>query len=282
MTMYGNESLTADEDCPIGPILATPSKVAERQKQQRTLEYLLKMNRHKRSDKVLPEDLFDTETNHVSISNSENDVISSKVLNTLCQEHDKSGDWKDNEAWKVQGHVQPKVPSCKISTADWKCRNLYSMSNSHRYSGWNTGYADVTESLQEELAKDREQNLLFNIRDYLAGYQETHGTPRTEYSFAALISVMGQTTGRALLALFYIIVNIAPVAEVFLYILRFVLDKVINIIYTPDKQQILVKYLVLGLQLLTIYICLMFIFGFIITPIIYMVIEILTKIMLLS
>lgn len=56
--------------------------------------------------------------------------------------------------------------------------------------------------------------MLFNIRDYLAGYQETHGTPRSEYSFASLISLMGQSTGRALLALFYIIVNIAPVAEV--------------------------------------------------------------------
>lgn len=74
-------------------------------------------------------------------------------------------------------------------------------------------YNDL-ESLQEELAKGKEQNLLLNIRDYLAGYQETHGTPKTEYSFAALISVMGQTTGRALLALFYIIVNIAPVTEV--------------------------------------------------------------------
>ncbi|XP_048512505.1 uncharacterized protein LOC125501303 [Athalia rosae] len=284
--MYENEPLSVDEECHAVPISTSSSRVADLQKQRRTLEYLLKMSQHKRSEKVLPDELLVSETIRASVSNSDNDFMSTKVLNTLCQEHDKSGDWKDTvDVWNTQAtvnHVPEILPYNKTNTSEWKCRNLYSMSNSNRYNGWNTGYTDITESLREELAKSREKNVLFNVRDYLAGYQESHGTPKTEYSFAALISVMGQTTGRALIALFYIIVNIAPVAEVFLYILRFVLDKVINIMNTSDKQQIFVKYLVLGLQILAIYICLAFIFGFIIAPIIYMVIEILSKIMLFS
>lgn len=49
--MYGNESPQVDQEFQV-PVSATPSRVAERQKQQRTLEYLLQMDKHKKSDKV--------------------------------------------------------------------------------------------------------------------------------------------------------------------------------------------------------------------------------------
>lgn len=64
---------------------------------------------------------------------------------------------------------------------------------------------------QEGRAK---QSILSNCREYLATYQESCGTPRTEYSFAALIVVMAQATARSLLALIYVIVNVAPVIQV--------------------------------------------------------------------
>lgn len=68
--------------------------------------------------------------------------------------------------------------------------------------------------------------------------------------------------------------------QIFLYILRFVLDKMISIRNTSNYQQAVVQYAILGIQLLCIYVCLLFIFGFIVLPILKMVIAILAKIML--
>lgn len=58
------------------------------------------------------------------------------------------------------------------------------------------------------------KTLLFNIREYLANYQESNGIPRTEYPFTDLVKVMGQATGRSLIALLYVIINTAPIVEV--------------------------------------------------------------------
>lgn len=60
----------------------------------------------------------------------------------------------------------------------------------------------------------RPKAFLFNIREQLASYQESNGIPRTEYPFTDLVRVMGQATGRSLVALLYVVINIAPIAEV--------------------------------------------------------------------
>lgn len=65
-----------------------------------------------------------------------------------------------------------------------------------------------------------EQSILFSCREYLATYQESCGTPRSEYSFAALIIVMAQATIRSLLALIYMIVNIGPIVQVIIVCLE--------------------------------------------------------------
>lgn len=69
---------------------------------------------------------------------------------------------------------------------------------------------------------DTKPNFLYNLREYLVNYQESCGVPRTEYSFSALIGTMGQATGRSLLALLYVMLNIIPVAEVSLNNNRFI------------------------------------------------------------
>lgn len=157
----------------------------------------------------------------------------------------------------------------------------------------------------QDSQKDRaKESILFNCREYLAIDQEYCGTPRTEYSFAALIVVMAQATIRSLLALIYVIVNLAPIIQVksifnslswqskvkkmnmyllkhkfqmFSFILRFVLDKIIDIRKTKNIQQVTVKLTIFVVQLLSVYVYLIFIFGFIVLPIIQMTIAIATK-----
>lgn len=66
----------------------------------------------------------------------------------------------------------------------------------------------------------------------------------------------------------------------FLYILRFVLDKVISIRSSKDVQQTAIRCFVFTTELFSVYVCLIFIFGFIVLPIVQMVIGIIGKIML--
>lgn len=63
----------------------------------------------------------------------------------------------------------------------------------------------------------------------------------------------------------------------FSFVLRFVLDKIINIRRTENVQQVTVKFMIFVVQLLSVYIYLTFIFGFIVLPIIQMAITVATK-----
>nr|XP_033330967.1 uncharacterized protein LOC117222994 [Megalopta genalis]XP_033330982.1 uncharacterized protein LOC117223008 [Megalopta genalis]XP_033339902.1 uncharacterized protein LOC117228312 [Megalopta genalis] len=121
---------------------------------------------------------------------------------------------------------------------------------------------------------------LQRIRDCLAAYQESNGVPNTEYSFATLIKALGQATSQSLLALLYVILNIIPVAQVFLFVLRFILDKMISIRDSKDFRQMMIRSFVFLTELFSVYICLFFIFGFIILPIVQVVIGIIVEIML--
>lgn len=63
----------------------------------------------------------------------------------------------------------------------------------------------------------------------------------------------------------------------FSFILRFVLNKIIDIRRTKNIQQVMIKFAILAMQLLSVYICLIFILGFIVLPIIQMAIDIVAK-----
>lgn len=78
-----------------------------------------------------------------------------------------------------------------------------------------SGPTDITENRSDVDPSQGEKSILITVREYLANYQELYGVPRTEYSFMVLIKVMGQATGRSLLALLYVILNITPMAQVY-------------------------------------------------------------------
>ncbi|XP_076627719.1 uncharacterized protein LOC143344951 [Colletes latitarsis] len=210
--------------------------------------------------------------------------------NTL---NEKSSDRKYDE--ESIDHSLPGIIH-EATSSDWKWRNPYSISDLHRSNRWkhNTFVSgnDVStnplrdacnkiENRYEDSGKsDAKLNYFHNFREYLINYQESCGVPRTEYSFSALIKIMGQATGRSLLALLYVMLNIIPVVEVLLYILRFILDKVDSIRKSRDFRQAMIRCFVFTMELFSVYICLTFIFGFIVLPILQMVIGISAKIML--
>jgi len=68
----------------------------------------------------------------------------------------------------------------------------------------------------------------------------------------------------------------------FSFILRFILDKIIDIRKTNNFQQVMVKLTIFVVQLLSVYVCLIFILGFIVLPIVQITIGIATKFVMRS
>ncbi|KYN18189.1 hypothetical protein ALC57_09534 [Trachymyrmex cornetzi] len=166
----------------------------------------------------------------------------------------------------------------QLEYVSWKYKNPYSISITNHMNYRKSGHTLENVFKEDEPQEGRaKQSILSNCREYLATYQESCGTPRTEYSFAALIVVMAQATARSLLGLIYMIINIVPVIQMFSFILRFVLDKIIDIRRTKNIQQIVVKLTIFIIQLLSVYVCLIFILDFIVLPIVHMAIGIATK-----
>ncbi|KYN35250.1 hypothetical protein ALC56_10425 [Trachymyrmex septentrionalis] len=102
----------------------------------------------------------------------------------------------------------------QLEYVSWKYKNPYSISIT------NMNYGKSSHTLKKVFKEDEpqegrvKQSILSNCREYLATYQESYGTPRTEYSFAALIVVMAQATVRSLLGLIYMIINVVPVIQI--------------------------------------------------------------------
>lgn len=53
----------------------------------------------------------------------------------------------------------------------------------------------------------------------------------------------------------------------FSFILRFVFNKIIDIHKTKNIKQVMVKFVIFVIQLLSVYVCLIFILGFIVLPV---------------
>ncbi|XP_011173064.2 uncharacterized protein LOC105205399 [Solenopsis invicta] len=200
------------------------------------------------------------------------DAISTEEIPNTSSETENSGAGKYNTSTSESNVIQ------QLEYVSWKYKNPYSVSISNHMD-----YKKSTHTLENVFKEDEpqegriKQNILSNCREYLATYQESCGTPRTEYTFAALIVVMAQATAQSLMALIYVIINVVPVIKMFSFILRFALDKIIDIRRTKNFQQVMVKLTIFVVQLLSVYVCLIFILDFIVLPIIQMAIGIATK-----
>ncbi|KAM0727741.1 hypothetical protein ACS0PU_005990 [Formica fusca] len=211
-----------------------------------------------------------TDESHTNVKQRMNDAIKTEEFSSMSCEIQSAG--KYDTSMSESNAVQ------QLEHVSWKYKNPYSVSisNSTHYQKSNHAPENVLKEDEPQEGRTK-QSILSNCREYLANYQESCDISRTEYSFAALIVVMAQATARSLWALIYVIVNIAPIIQMFSFILRFVLDKIIDIRRTKNIQQVMVKFAILAMQLLSVYVCLIFILGFIVFPIVQMAIGIVAK-----
>ncbi|XP_012530548.1 uncharacterized protein LOC105833380 [Monomorium pharaonis] len=197
-------------------------------------------------------------------------IISTEVLNT-------SSETENLNAEKYDTSTSESNVIQQFERVSWKYKNPYSVSISNHIN-YEKSIHTLENILKDEPQEGKiKQSILSNCREYLGTYQEFCDTPRTEYTFAALIVVMTQAMARSLLALIYVIINVAPVIQMFFFILRFVLDKIIDMYRTKNFRQVMVKLIIFIIQLLSVYVFLIFILSHIILPIVQMTISIATK-----
>ncbi|XP_011151707.1 uncharacterized protein LOC105190595 [Harpegnathos saltator] len=214
-----------------------------------------------------------TNSSPKSIGTSSTEGISTASI----EAREKSDIWKYrvicNKRSTIESSTSANNTTQRLEHVSWKYKNPPSVSICEKSSR----ASDVILKEDEPQEGKTERGVLSDCREFLANYQESCGTPRTEYSFATLITVMAQATARSLWALLYVFINIVPVIQMFSFILRFVLDKVLNIRRTKDLRQITVKFVILAVQLLSVHVCLLFILGFIVFPIVQLAVGIAVK-----
>ncbi|CAH0388688.1 unnamed protein product [Bemisia tabaci] len=123
---------------------------------------------------------------------------------------------------------------------------------------------------------------LQTIRDHLCAFQERQGIPREENNFFGLALIIIQQSGQAMYAVFMLFLALFPVATIFLAILHFIVDRLIDILCTKTPADIYFKLGVLCAQLLLIYLMTQFVVYTIFSPIFTMQLNIISKMIMIS
>lgn len=109
---------------------------------------------------------------------------------------------------------------------------------------------------------------LYKIREPLASYQEKRGLPReTEHSFIGLMTTLCQASYHAVLTILTMIVNLVPLYEGFLYLCRFLIDKLIEIFEAPTGKERALKTVIFIAEFIILCLVIMLMFCLIIIPI---------------
>lgn len=125
---------------------------------------------------------------------------------------DVSNGWREDKLVDWNDSIEQLLKTTERSLNDKKSMEETSLINETKcrnyYDDMPNGINRISSSIKNPKA------LVFSIREHLASYQESNGIPRTEYPFTDLVAVMGQITARSLVALLYVVINVAPIAEV--------------------------------------------------------------------
>nr|XP_008195003.1 PREDICTED: uncharacterized protein LOC103313462 [Tribolium castaneum] len=113
-------------------------------------------------------------------------------------------------------------------------------------------------------------NFLRRVRSPIALYQEPKGISKTEqYSFVDLLKTLCQQAYTAFLVILTMFYNMVPLLESFTYMVRFILDKLIDIFESPTTWEKSVKALIFAGELAVLFFLLYFIITILLIPIIH-------------
>ena len=105
------------------------------------------------------------------------------------------------------------------------------------------------------------------VRDQLTQFQERRGVLPEENNFFNLLAVMATQGGQALYAVFTMFLAFLPMATIFIHLVHFVIDRVLDISTTRRQKDYLVKGGIFILQLVVLYFAVSFVMAAIFSPI---------------
>lgn len=88
-----------------------------------------------------------------------------------------------------------------------------------------------------------------------------------QYSFIGLMTTLAQQTYNAVFIIFTMLINLIPLAEGFLQMLRFIIDKSIDICVTPHKKDKAFKLVVFAGELVIMFFAAVIITGIVFVPV---------------
>ncbi|KAK9709981.1 hypothetical protein QE152_g26242 [Popillia japonica] len=119
---------------------------------------------------------------------------------------------------------------------------------------------------------------ILKVREPVAEYLERHGLPKnSQCSFVNLVTSLVQRAYGAGVTIVIMLANLFPLLDGFVYLLRFLLDKILEISQTKDRTEVILKSLLFLGELIILFLLVMMIFGLILMPVWALLGYVLTK-----
>uniref|UniRef100_A0A8D8XIP7 Uncharacterized protein n=1 Tax=Cacopsylla melanoneura TaxID=428564 RepID=A0A8D8XIP7_9HEMI len=118
-----------------------------------------------------------------------------------------------------------------------------------------------------------------NLRDNLVKFQISQNISSDEYTFISLITTLCTLGFKALHTIFIMIMALFPMIEILIHISRFLVDHLLDILNTEDRQKKMRKWLIFVVEIGLILCSVIFIFGSVLLPLWSLGILIVYKIM---
>lgn len=116
--------------------------------------------------------------------------------------------------------------------------------------------------------------IMQTVRKYLVDYQTYRGVSRTEsVSFGTLLTSLCSTTYIASITVLVILWNFSPIADGLVYLMKFVLENLIEISETPDEQQKIVKSIIFAGEMMCVPLIVILVVGVIFIPVYFTTIK---------
>ncbi|XP_066139147.1 uncharacterized protein [Euwallacea fornicatus] len=109
-------------------------------------------------------------------------------------------------------------------------------------------------------------------------YQESRGVPRNkEISFVTLVTSFSTQAYRAISTILVMLPNLIPLVDGIVYFIRFVLDKMIDIMQTEDHKESVIKIAILLGELIIINFIIFIILNFFFVPVSVLTAKLISK-----
>lgn len=130
----------------------------------------------------------------------------------------------------------------------------------------------------ECIHNEEDASLLENMRNTVVEFQNHHGISAEPYSFKTLLYILINCLSRAFQAAFHMIMTLLPMSEIFIHVVRFILDHITDIVESDCWWDKITKTFLFIIQITAILCILVFVFGTILIPLCSMAIVVMWKV----